>query len=299
MSPFPTRSAQATYTVSLWSGSTAIESVGPMRSWPRVGAFDQGIVTWVATRRPGRLSDGSTRWRNGAVPVAPLSSRTTTTSLVTFDPTCERQPKYATYTVWSRATAGRIDGPFCPRVVRVSRRRDAYVTPPSSETSTVALCPSGASKSLRPTYTRSALAPPSVRTNGWSMSARDACSVIGVTDRKSVLLSSFKGRPGTLMRSAYSTGGLPPTACVISAVIDWLGSVLRSVQEAPPSFDTKMGAVALFGPPGLGVKAEAAMSCGFESYSARNGSASCPVSPLSEAGIKSTTRAPATWPGGA
>src|SRR5689334_2468531 len=166
MSPVPTRSAQARYTLSLWSGSTAIDKVEPMRSWPSVGALDQGMVTWVATRRPGRWSDGSTRSRNGTGPVAPLSSRTTTTSLVTSDPAVERQPKYATYTVWSCATAGRIDGPFCPTVVRVSTRRDAYVTPPSSETSTVALRPSGESKSLRPTYTRSACAPPSVRTNG-------------------------------------------------------------------------------------------------------------------------------------
>src|SRR6059058_5041782 len=60
-----------------------------------------------------------------------------------------------------------------------------------------------------------------------------------------------------------------------------------------------MGAVALVEPPGLGVKAEAARSCGLETYNARNGSASCQVSPLSETGIKSTTRTPASLPGGA
>src|SRR5205809_4595448 len=130
------------------------------------------------------------------------------------------------------------------------------------------------------------------------MSARDACSVIVAGERKSVVLSSFKGKSGTLMIPAYSTGGLPPTAWVMSAVIDSLGRVLRNVQESPPSSEMKIGAVALAEPPGLGVKAEAAMSFGFEPYSARNGSASCQVSPLSETGIKSTTRTPGGLAGG-
>src|SRR5438128_21897 len=77
------------------------------------------------------------------------------------------------------------------------------------------------------------------------MSARSACSVIVAGDKKSFALSSFKGKSGTFRIPAYSMGGLPPTACVISAVIDSLGSVLRSVQESPPSSDTKMGAVAV------------------------------------------------------
>src|SRR5216110_3815097 len=126
------------------------------------------------------------------------------------------------------------------------------------------------------------------------MSARDACSVIVAGEKKSTVLSSFKGNPGTFSIPAYRTGGEPPTAWVISAVCNWLGSVLRSVQESPPSFETKMGAVALVEPPGLGVKAEAARSCGLDTYNARNGSASCQVSPLSETGIKSTTRTPAS-----
>src|SRR3989441_6757904 len=126
------------------------------------------------------------------------------------------------------------------------------------------------------------------------MSTRNACSVIVAGEKKSFALSSFKGNPGTFIIPAYSTGGVPPTAWVISAVMDSLGRVLRSVQESPPSSDTKMGAVALAEPPGFGVKAEAAMRRGFEAYSARNGSASCQVSPLSETGIKSTTRAPAS-----
>src|SRR5205823_3834743 len=130
------------------------------------------------------------------------------------------------------------------------------------------------------------------------MSARDACSVIVAGERKSVALRSFKRKSGTLMIPAYSTGGLLPTACVMSAVIDSLGRVLRSVQESPPSSETKIGAVALAEPPGLGVKAEAAKSFGFEAYSARNGSASCQVSPLSETGIKSTTRTPGGLAGG-
>src|SRR5256885_538699 len=130
------------------------------------------------------------------------------------------------------------------------------------------------------------------------MSARNACSVMVAGEKKSLALSSLSGKPGTFIIPAYSTGGLPPTAWVISAVIDWLGRVLRSVQESPPSSETKMGAVALAEPPGFGVKAEAAMSFGFEAYSARNGSASCQVSPLSETGIKSTTRTPASLPVG-
>ncbi len=130
------------------------------------------------------------------------------------------------------------------------------------------------------------------------MSARDDCSVIVAGERKSLALSSFKGTPGTFRMPAYSTGGLAPTAWVISAVMFSLGSVLRSVQESPPSFETKMGAVALVDPPGFGVKADAAMSLGFESYSARNGSASCQVSPLSDSGTKSTTRTPASLAGG-
>src|SRR5437016_12296963 len=130
------------------------------------------------------------------------------------------------------------------------------------------------------------------------MSARNACSVMVAGEKKSLALSSLSGKPGTFIIPAYSTGGLPPTAWVISAVIDWLGRVLRSVQESPPSSETKMGAVALAEPPGFGVKAEAAMSFGFEAYSARNGSASCQVSPLSETGIKSRTRTPGGLAGG-
>src|SRR5213076_2131162 len=130
------------------------------------------------------------------------------------------------------------------------------------------------------------------------MSARNPCSVMVAGDKKSFALSSFKGNPGTFIIPAYSTGGVPPAAWVISAVIDSLGRVLRNVQESPPSSDTKMGAVALAEPPGFGVKAEAAMIRGFEAYSARNGSASCQVSPLKERGIKSTTRPPASLAGG-
>src|SRR5205809_2300630 len=130
------------------------------------------------------------------------------------------------------------------------------------------------------------------------MSGRDDCSVIVAGEKKSFALSSLSGKPGTFIIPAYSTGGWPPTAWVISAVIAWLGRVLRSVQESPPSSETKMGAVPLVDPPGFGVNAEAAMSFGLEAYSARNGSASCQVSPLSETGIRSTTRTLATLAGG-
>src|SRR5438477_6891770 len=90
------------------------------------------------------------------------------------------------------------------------------------------------------------------------MSARNPCSLMVAGENKSFALSSLRGKSGTFMIPAYSTGGLPPTAWVISAVIVWLGRVLRSVQESPPSSETKMGAVALAEPPGLGVKAEPA-----------------------------------------
>src|SRR4029077_5490318 len=116
------------------------------------------------------------------------------------------------------------------------------------------------------------------------MSARDACSVMVAGEKKSFALSSLSGKPGTFMIPAYSTGGVPPTPWVISAVMPSLRSVVARVHESPPSLETKMGAVALVDPPGLGVKAEAAMSLGFESYSARNGSASCQVLALSGAG---------------
>src|SRR5947208_15604259 len=109
------------------------------------------------------------------------------------------------------------------------------------------------------------------------MSARNPCSLMVAGENKSFALSSLRGKSGTLMIPAYSTGGLPPTAWVMSAVIDSLGRVLRSVQESPPSSETKIGAVALADPPGLGVKADAARSCGLEADSARNGSACCHV----------------------
>src|SRR5437660_11695917 len=112
------------------------------------------------------------------------------------------------------------------------------------------------------------------------MSARDACSVIVAGERKSLALSSFKGTPGTFRMPAYSTGGLAPTAWVISAAMFSLGSVLRSVQESPPSLETKMGEVALVDPLGFGVKAEPAMSLVLERCSPRNGSPALHVSPL-------------------
>src|SRR2546427_10165964 len=105
------------------------------------------------------------------------------------------------------------------------------------------------------------------------MSARNPCSIMVAGENKSFALSSLRGKSGTFMIPAYSTDGLPPPAWVISAVIVWLGRVLRSVQESPPSSETKMGAVALAEPPGFGVKAEAAMRRGYAAYRARNGAA--------------------------
>src|SRR5438046_9146980 len=111
------------------------------------------------------------------------------------------------------------------------------------------------------------------------MSERGACSLMVVADRQSSAFSSLRGTPGTFIIPAYSTGAVPPTAWVMSAVMDWLGSVLRSVQEAPPSSETKIGAVALSEPPGLGVKAEAAMTFGYDLYCPRNRPDSRPAPP--------------------
>src|SRR5947207_15001252 len=111
------------------------------------------------------------------------------------------------------------------------------------------------------------------------MSPRNPWSVMVAGDKKSFALSSFKGKSGTFIIPAYSTGGVPPPAWVLSAVIDWLGRVLRTFQQSPASLDRKMAAVPLAEPPGLGVKAEAAVRRGSEGESAGNGSASCQVFP--------------------
>src|SRR5215469_1600303 len=113
MSPLLPLSAQLRYTIELLCGSTAIESVEPIRSCPSVGALDHGIETFF----------------------------TTTTSLVAVLPSNLRQPKNAAYTVPSFATAGRTDGPSCPAVLRLSIGTDLYVAPPSTDTSMVAVRP--------------------------------------------------------------------------------------------------------------------------------------------------------------
>src|SRR5205807_9199458 len=95
MSPLRPRSAQPTYTVELLFGSTAMESVEPIRSCPSVGAFDQGMEMFLTTRRPGNLSDGSFNDWKGIAPGAAVSVRTTTTSLVATVPLNLRQPKKA------------------------------------------------------------------------------------------------------------------------------------------------------------------------------------------------------------
>src|SRR5437763_802749 len=134
MSPLFPLSAQLTYTIALRFGSTAMESVEPMRSCPKAGALDHGIATFFTTTRPGSLSDGSFNARKGFVPVAAASSRTTTTSLVAVFPSNFLQPKNAAYTVPSLANAGRTDGPSCPAVLRASMGMDLYVAPPSTDT---------------------------------------------------------------------------------------------------------------------------------------------------------------------
>src|SRR5207247_10805235 len=102
------------------------------------------------------------------------------------------------------------------------------------------------------------------------MSARNPCSIMVAGENKSFALSSLRGKSGTFMIPAYSTGGLPPTAWAISAVIVWLGRVLGSVQESPPSSETKMGAGALEEPPGFGVNEGDALGRGFAAYRTRN-----------------------------
>src|SRR5260370_40051774 len=93
MSPLLPWSAQPTYTMELLFGSTAMESVEPTRSCPRVGAFDQGMETRLTTIRPGNLSEGSFNAWKGLGPAPPVSSRTTTTSLVATVPLNFRHPK--------------------------------------------------------------------------------------------------------------------------------------------------------------------------------------------------------------
>src|SRR6266516_7170447 len=208
-----------------------------MRSCPRVGSFEKTIVRLVATRRSGWLSDGSRRSRNGVVPVAPLSSRATTTSVVIVSPALLRQPKYATYTVLFCATAGRIDGPFWPSVLRDSIGRDVNVAPPFKEMSTVAVRPFGAAKSLMPTYSRSVLAVRMARTKGWSTLGRVASCVIAVAERTSFVSRSLSAMLGVLKIVAYSVGGARG-AWVMSAVCTLLGRVLRSDQVLPPSSET-------------------------------------------------------------
>src|SRR5260370_11880359 len=82
ITPLRPWSAQPTYTVELLLGSTAMDSVEPIRSCPSAGAFDHGIETPLITSRPGKLSDGSFNAWKGFGPSPPLSSPPTTTSLL-------------------------------------------------------------------------------------------------------------------------------------------------------------------------------------------------------------------------
>src|SRR2546430_16997618 len=111
MSPLLPWSAHPTYTVELLFGSTAMESVDPTRSCPKVGAFDQGIDARLTTIRPSTLSDGSFKAWNGLRPVPPLASRTTKTQLVATEPLNFRHHKKATYRLLSPAMAVRTERP--------------------------------------------------------------------------------------------------------------------------------------------------------------------------------------------
>src|SRR5439155_26396179 len=135
------------------------------------------------------------------------------------------------------------------------------------------------------------------RTKGWSTLGRVASCVIVVAERTSFVSRSLRAMLGVLKIVAYSAGDSPP-AWVMSAVCALLGGVLRSDQVLPPSSVTWIGAVVLAGPPGFGVKAEAARMLGLDANVVRKGSASCHVSPLSDAGIMSTTRTPGGGGGG-
>src|SRR5260370_35639985 len=99
ITPLRPWSAHPTFTVEILLGSTAMDSVEPIRSCPSAGAFDHGIETPLITSRPGKLSDGSFNAWKGFGPVAPVSSRTTTTRLLAVLPSHLRRPKNAWYTV--------------------------------------------------------------------------------------------------------------------------------------------------------------------------------------------------------
>src|SRR5205823_14391241 len=114
MSPLLPLSAQPTYTIELLFGSTAIESVEPIRSCPSAGALDHGMEAFFTTTRPGSLSEGSVSARKGLAPAAAAPSRTTTTSLVAVSPSTLRQPNTAAYAVPSLATAARTVGRSAP-----------------------------------------------------------------------------------------------------------------------------------------------------------------------------------------
>src|SRR5713101_5753202 len=90
---------------------------------------------------------------------------------------------------------------------------------------------------------------------------------------------------------AYRLLLVPPKRSVMSPVMPLpLGTILLRTQVLPPSMDTKIGA--LVTPPGFEVKADPAISRGFAGLTARFGSLSWPVSPLSALGIMFTT---VTW----
>src|SRR3989442_2355456 len=135
------------------------------------------------------------------------------------------------------------------------------------------------------------------RTKGWSTSGRVASCVIVVAERTSFVSRSWSAMLVVLKIVAYSAAD-SPAACVMSAVCTLLGRVLRSDWVLPLSSETWIGAVVLAGPPGFGVKAEAARMLGLDAKTVRKGSASCHVSPLSDAGIMSTTRTPGGGGGG-
>src|SRR2546429_3750258 len=108
------------------------------------------------------------------------------------------------------------------------------------------------------------------------MSARNPCSLMVAGENKSFALSSLRGKPGTFIIPAYSTGGLPPTAWVISAVIDWLGGGVRGGPEAPPPPETKKGALPPAGPPGVGGDGGGAQRTGVQAWRAPNRAAAAP-----------------------
>src|ERR1700757_364579 len=116
------------------------------------------------------------------------------------------------------------------------------------------------------------------RTNGWSTLLRVDCTFIlvleltsMVSDSPSVMAEVQANVPA--WRSPRGWFSPAAIACVMSQVILCTGAIALRTQVFPPSWDTYTGAFPV-AEIGLGVKAEATMTCGLAGCIARKGSLS-------------------------